>query len=61
LHDDHARHVTHRNRARRRILPRIEQEKFLARATGSAMAWAVVSDVNADVLSAFVQRLSKDE
>jgi len=33
----------------------------VARATGAAMEWMAVSDVSADVLSAFVQRLSKDE
>lgn len=33
----------------------------VARATGSAMEWVAVSDVSADVLSAFVARLSKDE
>jgi anti-sigma factor RsiW len=33
----------------------------VARTTGSAMEWVAVSDVSADVLSAFVQRLSKDD
>src|SRR5450631_374148 len=33
----------------------------VARATGSAMEWVAVSDVSADVLAAFVVRLSKDE
>lgn len=33
----------------------------VARATGSTMEWVAVSDVSADVLSAFVQRLAKDE
>jgi anti-sigma factor RsiW len=33
----------------------------VARATGSAMEWVAVSDVNADVLAAFVLRLAQDE
>ncbi len=32
----------------------------IARATGSAMEWVAVSDVSADVLSAFVMKLSTD-
>ncbi len=33
----------------------------VARAAGSAMEWVAVSDVNADVLSAFVRKLSTDD